>query len=97
MKKNGINLFLLLVITNLVLIFEPSNMDIQEIKKLPIAKRILLVQDIWDSLEAKEDIQLTEEVKAELDSRIEHHKSGKATYYTLEESRARNAKVRNDL
>lgn len=72
-------------------------MDIQEIKKWPKVKRILLVQDIWDSLEDKEDIELTEEVKTELDSRIEHHKSGKATYYTLEESRERNAKVRNDI
>lgn len=72
-------------------------MDIQEINKLSRTKRILLVQDIWDSLEDKEDIQLSEEVKAELDSRIEHHKSGKAKYYTLEESRERNSKVRNGL
>jgi len=72
-------------------------MDIQEINKLSRTKRILLVQDIWDSLEDKQDIELPEEVKTELDSRIEHHKSGKATYYTLEESRERNNKIRNGL
>jgi len=69
-------------------------MDITEIKKLPKAKQILLAQDIWDSLE-KDGIELTDEVRAELDSRLKHHNSGKAKYYSLEESRARNAAVRN--
>ena len=72
-------------------------MDIKEINKLSRTKRILLVQDIWDSLEDKEDLELSEEVKAELDRRIEHHESGKATYYSMEESRARNAKLRNGI
>jgi len=72
-------------------------MDIKEIKKMPVAMRILIVQDIWDSIENKDGIELSEEIKAELDSRIERHESGEATYYSLEESRERNAKFRNDL
>ena len=71
-------------------------MSIQEINKLSRTKRILLVQKIWDSLEDKQGIELSEEVRIELDSRIEHLKSGKAKYYTLEESRGRNNKIRNN-
>ncbi|MBW8245189.1 addiction module protein [Muricauda oceani] len=72
-------------------------MDIQDIKKMPVAKRILIAQDIWDSIEDKDSIELSDEMKTELDSRIDHHKSGGAKYYSLEESRKRNAKLRNDL
>ncbi|HZJ36055.1 MAG TPA: addiction module protein [Gillisia sp.] len=72
-------------------------MDINEIKKMPVATRILIAQDIWDSIEDKDGIELTDEIRAELDSRIERHKSGEATYYSLEESRERNTKFRNDL
>ncbi|WP_373518687.1 addiction module protein, partial [Pricia sp.] len=45
-------------------------MDIKEIKKMPVATRILIAQDIWDSIEDKDGIELTDEIKAELDSRI---------------------------
>ena len=48
-----------------------SIMDIEEIKKLPKAKQILLVQDIWDSLGKDKDFELSEEVKAELDGRLD--------------------------
>ena len=71
-------------------------MNIKEIKKLPKAKQILLAQDIWDSLE-KDGIELSNEIKSELDSRLKHHSSGKAKYYSLEESRKRNTAIRNDL
>ena len=69
-------------------------MDIQDIKKIPRAKRILLVQEIWDSLEHKEDLELSDEVKAELDHRLARHESGEATYFSLEEVREKLAKVR---
>ena len=71
-------------------------MDITEIKKLPKAKQILLVQDIWDLLE-KDALELTDEIKAELDNRLKHHNSGEGKYYTLEESRKRNAERRNGI
>tara|TARA_A100000171_G_C2136917_1_gene151018 strand:+ start:839 stop:1051 length:213 start_codon:yes stop_codon:yes gene_type:complete len=69
-------------------------MDLQEIKKIPRAKRILLVQEIWDSLEQKEDLELSDEVKAELDHRLARHESGEATYFSLEEVREKLAKLR---
>lgn len=71
-------------------------MDINEIKKLSKAKQILLVQDIWDHL-AKDTLELTDEIKVELDKRLEHHRSEGSKYYTLKESRKRNAKRRSGL
>lgn len=70
-------------------------MELQkEIKKLPIAKRILLVQDIWDSIEKKQDLALSDEIKAELDNRIERHKSGQAHYFSVEEVRQKLSQLR---
>jgi putative addiction module component (TIGR02574 family) len=45
-----------------------------EIKKLSVAERILMVQEIWDSIAAEqESLQVTEAQKAELDRRIASH------------------------
>ena len=48
-----------------------------EILKLSISERILLVEDIWDSItEAPEEIALTQDQKQELDARLDaHHKN----------------------
>lgn len=48
--------------------------------QLTQAERVLLVEDIWDSIAAEgEDLQLTEEMKAELDLRLEaYHKNPSA-------------------
>ena len=42
-----------------------------EIKKLSVAERILIVEEIWDSIAAEqESVRLTEAQKTELDRRI---------------------------
>jgi len=42
-----------------------------EIKKLGVAERILIVEEIWDSIAAEqESVQLTEAQKTEFDRRI---------------------------
>ncbi|MEJ2105017.1 MAG: addiction module protein [Ignavibacteriaceae bacterium] len=52
---------------------EPINPDsLENIKKLSIAERILIVEDIWDSIiSSEEDFPITDEQKRELDSRLE--------------------------
>ena len=46
--------------------FTPS-----ELKKLTVAERILIVEEIWDSIAAEqESVKVTEAQKAELDRRI---------------------------
>ena len=45
-------------------------------KKLSIAERLQLVQDIWDSIaDDTEALPLTDAQKAELDRRLEQHRS----------------------
>lgn len=68
-------------------------MDIQEIKKMSQSKRILLAQEIWDSIEG-DSIELTDAIKKELDSRLERHKAGKTKYYTLDEVKSMLAEKR---
>ncbi len=46
--------------------------SIENIKKLSIAERILIVEDIWDSIiSSKESFPVSDEQKAELDLRLE--------------------------
>ena len=47
------------------------NLTPSEIKKLSVAERILIVEEIWDSIAAEHDlVELTEAQKSELDRRI---------------------------
>ena len=46
--------------------------SLDNIKKLSVAERVLIVEDIWDSiLAAKEEIPITNEQKTELDFILE--------------------------
>ncbi len=46
----------------------------QDILKLSIPERILMVEAIWDSIaESEENLELTEETKQLLDERLEAH------------------------
>jgi putative addiction module component (TIGR02574 family) len=54
-----------------------STISKAEILKLSISERILLVEDIWDSIaEAPEEIALTQAQEQELDARLDaYHKN----------------------
>ena len=44
----------------------------QEIKKLSVAERIMIVEEIWDGIAAdKESLEVTEAQRCELDSRLD--------------------------
>ncbi len=46
----------------------------EDILKLSVSERILMVEAIWDSIaESNEELELSEETKQLLDSRIEAH------------------------
>jgi putative addiction module component (TIGR02574 family) len=59
-------------------------MKIDEILKLSPSRRILLAQQLWDSLPDK-DIKLSNPIKQELDRRLKAHKNGEMEYFTREE------------
>lgn len=61
-------------------------MKIGELLKLSPSKRILLAQQLWDSVPA-EDIPLSNSIKKELDVRLQAHEKEEMKYYTREELR----------
>lgn len=53
--------------------------SIEDIKKLSVAERILIVEDIWDSISTSgEELPITDEQRKELDSRLEAYKKNPA-------------------
>ena len=50
----------------------------QEINKLNLAEKLLLVEDIWDSIaQGNSELPMPEWQKLELDKRYKDHKAGK--------------------
>lgn len=51
-----------------------TKITLAEVLELPVAERILLVEDIWDSIAAvPEAVSLTDEQREELDRRLEEY------------------------
>ena len=61
----------------------------KEIQKLSVAEKIILVENIWDSIADEHSNELTVEQKLELDKRIELIDSGQAIFLSLEEIKDR--------
>jgi putative addiction module component (TIGR02574 family) len=54
----------------------------QEIGKLNLAEKLLLIEDIWDSIaQANEELPMPEWQKRELDKRYKEYKEGKQTLH----------------
>jgi putative addiction module component (TIGR02574 family) len=67
----------------------------EQIKKLSVNERILLVEEIWDSIAADdESFELTQAQKAELERRIEADKLNPNEGRTWEEIKAESLKSR---
>ena len=62
--------------------------SLEDIKKLSVAERIRIIEDIWDSISASgEELPITDEQKKELDLRLEAHKNNPETGKSWEEVR----------
>lgn len=60
------------------------------IRRLSVAERVQLAQDIWDTLEpTAEDLPLTEEQKEILDRRLAEHEADPASAIPWESVKAR--------
>ena len=54
----------------------------QEINKLNLAEKLLLVEDIWDSIaQGNSELPMPEWQKRELDKRYKEYKAGKQNLY----------------
>lgn len=59
-------------------------MKIKDLSKYSNAEKIVLAEQLWDSV-SKKDIDISDEVKKELDYRIQKLEEGKTELYTWEE------------
>ena len=62
-------------------------MKIKGIDKFSTAEKIALAEQLWDSV-TKEDIELSDDVKKELDYRLSLAEEDKTEYYTWDEVKA---------
>jgi len=64
--------------------------DIPQIEKLGAAKKILLVEDLWDSISSEESaIPVPQSHMRELDRRLEGRKSSPGALVSLDELRTK--------
>ncbi|MGO9014963.1 MAG: addiction module protein [Dissulfurispiraceae bacterium] len=65
-------------------------MDIPQIKKLSVPEKILLAEDLWDSISSEEStIPVPESHMTELDRRLARHASSPGGLLSLDELRKR--------
>jgi putative addiction module component (TIGR02574 family) len=64
--------------------------DIPAISKLSIPEKILFLEELWDTIVARDaEIPVPESHKAELDKRLKQHDHSQGKLLTLEELQAR--------
>ncbi len=67
--------------------------DLPELSKLSTPEKILLVEDLWDSIASDESsIPVPDSHKAELDERLKRHGSAPGALLSLDDLQARIAK-----
>ena len=59
-------------------------MEIKDLSKYTNAEKIILAEQLWDSV-SKKDIELSAEIQQELDNRLQLLEEGKTEIYSLEE------------
>ncbi|WP_348825598.1 addiction module protein [Flavobacterium aestuarii] len=59
-------------------------MEIENLSKYSNAEKIVLAEQLWDSV-SKNEIEISDEVERELDIRIKNLEEGKTELYTWEE------------
>ncbi|WDF59297.1 addiction module protein [Flavobacterium sp. KACC 22758] len=62
-------------------------MQIKNLSKYSNAEKIVLAEQLWDSI-SKNDLEISDEVKRELDIRIQNLEEGKTELYSWEEVKA---------
>ncbi len=61
-------------------------MDLDLLKDLSVAERILYVEEIWDSIAVDQKaVEITEAQRQELDQRLSNHETNPDTVFTWEE------------
>ncbi|WP_123773979.1 addiction module protein [[Flexibacter] sp. ATCC 35103] len=68
-------------------------MEIKNLSRYSNAEKIVLAEQLWDSV-SKEDLEISDDVKRELDIRIQNLEEGKAELYSWDEVKAHLKSIR---
>jgi len=68
-------------------------MNVKDLNKYSNAEKIILAEELWDSI-SKKDISISVEIKKELDLRLKNLEEGKSRLYSWSEVRAHVKKLR---
>lgn len=63
-------------------------MKVKDLEKYSNAEKIILAEQLWDSI-SKKDLELSDEIKQELDIRLDRLERGETQLYTWEEVKSR--------
>jgi len=62
-------------------------MKVKDLGKYSNAEKIILAEQLWDSV-SKKDLEISDEIKTELDIRLKSFEEGKTQLYSWEEVKA---------
>jgi len=68
-------------------------MEIKNLSKYSDAEKIVLAEQLWDSV-SKKDLEISDDVKNELDIRIKNLEEGKTELYTWDEVKSHLKSIR---
>lgn len=68
-------------------------MEIKNLSKYSNAEKIVLAEQLWDSV-SKKDLEISDDVKRELDIRIKNLEEGTTELYTWEEVKSHLKSIR---
>ena len=68
-------------------------MEIKNLSKYSDAEKIVLAEQLWDSV-SKKDLEISDDVKNELDIRIKNLEEGKTVLYTWDEVKSHLKNIR---
>lgn len=68
-------------------------MEVKDLNKYSNAEKILLAEELWDSV-TKQELELPDEITAELDLRLKKLEEGKTELYTWQEVKERIKSIR---
>jgi putative addiction module component (TIGR02574 family) len=62
-------------------------MKVKDLEKYSDAEKIILAEQLWDSV-SKQELEISEEIKKELDIRLQNLEEGKTKLYSWQEVKA---------
>ncbi len=69
-------------------------MEIKNLSKYSNAEKIVLAEQLWDSI-SKKDFEISDELKIELDIRLQNLEEGKSELFTWDEVKKYLKSIRN--